>query len=58
MSEHFSPVHGFDNVTMNNVAPGYVKTELTASVFADEERAQKLAEATILGRNSIPEDLV
>ena len=58
MAEHFSPMHGFHNVTVNNIGPGYVKTELTASVFADEERASKLAEATLLGRNSVPEDLV
>mmetsp|Transcript_898 Transcript_898/g.1848 ORF Transcript_898/g.1848 Transcript_898/m.1848 type:complete len:279 (+) Transcript_898:105-941(+) len=58
MAEHFSPKNGFENVTCNNIGPGYVKTELTAKVFEDEERAQRLADATILGRNSVPEDLV
>lgn len=58
LSEAYSPVQGYENVTCNAVAPGYVKTELTASVFADNERSQKLAEATLLGRNSVPEDLV
>lgn len=58
MAEHFSRAHGYDNVTVNNLGPGYVKTELTASVFQDEERANKLAEATLIGRNSVPEDLV
>ena len=58
LSEYFSPKYGFENVTCNNIGPGYVKTELTASVFEDVERAQKLADATILGRNSVPEDLV
>jgi len=58
MAEHFSSVHGYENVTCNNIGPGYVRTELTASVFADEERAQKLADATLVGRNSEPEDLV
>lgn len=58
MAEYFSTAHGFENVTCNNIGPGYVKTELTASVFENEERAKKLAEATILGRNSVPEDLV
>ena len=58
MAEHFSPCHGFDNVTVNNISPGYVKTELTASVFADVERAERLAGRTLLGRNSVPDDMV
>jgi len=58
MAEYFSPVHGYHNVTCNNIGPGYVKTDLTAKVFEDEERAGRLASATILGRNSVPEDLV
>ena len=51
-------MHGYEGVTCNNIGPGYVKTELTAKVFADSERAGRLADATILGRNSVPEDLV
>lgn len=58
MGEHFSTAHGFENVTVNNIAPGFVETELTASVFADKERAQRLADATLLGRNGVPYDLV
>jgi gluconate 5-dehydrogenase len=58
MAEHFAPIHGFDNVTVNNIAPGYVKTELTAKVFADTKRVEKLAERTLIGRNSVPDDLV
>ena len=58
MAEHFSSAHGYENVTCNNIGPGYVRTELTSSVFADEERAKRLADATIIGRNSEPEDLV
>lgn len=27
MAEHFSSAHGFENVTCNNIGPGYVKTE-------------------------------
>jgi len=58
MAEYFAPFHGFENVTVNNISPGYVKTELTASVFADTERAEKLAQRTLLGRNSVPDDMV
>lgn len=57
LAEEYSPVHGYENVTCNAVAPGYVKTELTAKVFEDVERAKLLGDATILGRNSVPEDL-
>jgi len=58
LSEAYSPAAGFTGVTCNAVAPGYVKTELTAKVFADKDRSQKLADATLLGRNSVPDDLV
>jgi len=58
MAEYFAPYHGFENVTVNNISPGYVKTELTASVFADVERAERLAGRTLIGRNSVPDDMV
>lgn len=58
ISEEYSPASGYTGVTCNAVAPGYVKTELTAAVFADPVRSQKLADATLLGRNSLPDDLV
>lgn len=58
MAEHFSSLYGYHNVTCNNIGPGYVKTELTKKVFEDEERVEKLASATVVGRNSVPEDLV
>jgi len=58
LAQHFSPSNGYDNVTCNGIGPGYVETDLTAPVFADTTRAQKLAEATIIGRNSVPDDLV
>jgi NAD(P)-dependent dehydrogenase (short-subunit alcohol dehydrogenase family) len=58
LSEAYCTPRGYEGVTCNAIAPGYVKTELTKSVFADQERSQRLADATLLGRNSIPEDLV
>jgi gluconate 5-dehydrogenase len=58
MAEYFAPYHGFENVTVNNISPGYVKTELTASVFDDVERAERLAQRTLIGRNSVPDDMV
>lgn len=58
LSEAYSPIHGYEGVTVNAISPGYVQTELTATVFADAERAQRLADSTVLGRNSVPEDLM
>jgi gluconate 5-dehydrogenase len=58
LAEAYSPPHGYEGVTINAIAPGYVQTDLTATVFADEGRTQRLADKTILGRNSVPEDLV
>lgn len=58
LAEEYSTYHGYEGVTVNAIAPGFVKTNLTEVVFADIARAQRLADQTILGRNSQPEDLV
>jgi NAD(P)-dependent dehydrogenase (short-subunit alcohol dehydrogenase family) len=58
LAEAYSAPNGYDNVTVNAVAPGYVRTDLTSTVFADEARAQRLADCTLTGRNSVPDDLV
>uniref|UniRef100_A0A7S4F9P5 Gluconate 5-dehydrogenase n=1 Tax=Chrysotila carterae TaxID=13221 RepID=A0A7S4F9P5_CHRCT len=57
LAEAYSPPHGFSGVTCNAIAPGYVSTDLTRSVFADAHRARMLAAKTIAGRNSVPDDL-
>jgi NAD(P)-dependent dehydrogenase (short-subunit alcohol dehydrogenase family) len=44
-------------VTCNAIAPGFFPTALTAPVFADAERAARLAGQTCLGRNGRLEDL-
>lgn len=38
-------------VTCNAIAPGFFKTPLTAPVFNDQAKAQKNADATMIGRN-------
>jgi NAD(P)-dependent dehydrogenase (short-subunit alcohol dehydrogenase family) len=53
MAEAWSP-HG---VTCNAIAPGFFPTPLTAPVFADAERAARLAAQTCIGRNGRLEDL-
>ena len=44
-------------ICANTIAPGFFKTELTAAVFEDTDRAQKLADQTAIGRNGNVEDL-
>ena len=58
LAEAYSPRHGYEGITCNAIAPGFVETELTAKVFTDGERANALAGRTIAGRNSVPTDLV
>ncbi len=44
-------------ITCNAIAPGFFPTPLTAPVFADAERAARLAAQTCIGRNGQLEDL-
>ena len=53
MAEAWS-AHG---ITANAIGPGFFRTELTASVFADPERAARNAAQTCIGRNGEPEDI-
>ncbi len=54
MAEAWS-AHG---ITANALAPGFFPTELTAAVFGDPDRAARNAQATCIGRNGTPADLV
>ncbi len=47
-----------DGVTCNALAPGFFPTELTASVFEDQEMAARNAAQTCIGRNGKLDDLV
>ncbi len=46
-----------DGITANAIAPGFFRTELTAAVFDDLDRAARNAAQTCIGRNGEPEDL-
>lgn len=46
-----------DGITVNAIGPGFFRTELTAAVFNDPERAARNAAQTCIGRNGEPEDL-
>ncbi|MRU14870.1 SDR family oxidoreductase [Roseovarius sp. A21] len=53
MAEAWSPY----GITANAIGPGFFRTELTATVFNDPERAARNAAATCIGRNGEIEDL-
>jgi len=46
-----------EGVNCNAIAPGFFPTELTAAVFNDKDRSQKLADQTAIGRNGHLSDL-
>ena len=46
-----------DGICVNAIGPGFFRTELTAAVFADPERAARNAAQTCIGRNGEPEDI-
>ena len=46
-----------DGIMVNAIGPGFFRTELTAAVFADPERAARNAAQTCIGRNGEPEDI-
>jgi len=47
-----------NGITANALGPGFFPTELTAPVFADEERAARNAAQTCVGRNGTMADIV
>lgn len=53
MAEAWSPF----GINTNAIGPGFFRTELTAAVFDDPERAARNAAQTCIGRNGEPEDL-
>ena len=46
-----------DGITANALAPGFFRSELTAAVFSDPERAASNAAQTCIGRNGEPSDI-
>lgn len=53
IAEHWSRF----GITCNAIAPGFFATPLTAPVLADPDRAQAVADKTMVGRNGEPADL-
>ena len=54
MSEAWSA----QGVMVNAIAPGFFRTELTQSVFENQEKLDELARQTAVGRNGELEDLL
>lgn len=46
------------NVRVNNIAPGYFTTDMTAKSYLDEKMQQERSDRTILGRWGKPEELI
>ncbi|MCP4820180.1 MAG: SDR family oxidoreductase [Shimia sp.] len=44
-------------ICVNAIGPGFFRTELTAAVFDDPDRAARNAAQTCVGRNGAPEDI-
>jgi NAD(P)-dependent dehydrogenase (short-subunit alcohol dehydrogenase family) len=44
-------------IRVNGIAPGYVRTELTEAVFADEERSARNLGRIPMGRFGEPKDI-
>ncbi|MGR3615687.1 MAG: SDR family NAD(P)-dependent oxidoreductase [Paracoccaceae bacterium] len=46
-----------NGITANSIGPGFFPTELTAAVFSDQERAERNAAQTCVGRNGSLTDI-
>ena len=46
-----------DGINANAIGPGFFETELTAAIFADDQRAARNAAQTCIGRNGVMADL-
>jgi NAD(P)-dependent dehydrogenase (short-subunit alcohol dehydrogenase family) len=46
------------NIRVNNLSPGYIKTNMTKLSFQNKNKKKKLINRTIIGRLGDPKDLV
>ena len=57
MTKNLAREWGPDGITVNCVAPGYVRTELTEPVLSDPRFLERVLAATPVGRIGAPEDV-
>jgi NAD(P)-dependent dehydrogenase (short-subunit alcohol dehydrogenase family) len=48
---------GAHGVRVNAIGPGYIETQMTAGIRADESLARSVRDATVLGRFGVPHDI-
>ena len=56
-TKSLAPELGPFGITVNSVAPGWVETEMTADVFADEVQRELIGKGSPLGRAATPEEI-
>ena len=56
-TKSLAPELGSFGITVNAVAPGWVKTEMTADVFADPAQRKSIGKGIPLGRAATPEEI-
>ena len=49
---------GAANVRANNLCPGYIQTDMTSGSYANQERRDRIASMTMLGRWGVTADLI
>jgi NAD(P)-dependent dehydrogenase (short-subunit alcohol dehydrogenase family) len=58
MTKALAVDHGADGIRVNNLAPGYVRTDMTQASWADPAARESRARHTVLGRWGEPDDLI
>ena len=58
LTKGFAAELGVDNIRVNNVCPGYIRTDMTRRSYGDVSRRDFISDRTMLGRWGEPYDLL